>query len=145
METTHSITIEAAPQSNDITAIINGLAEFNREHTGGAIPEYLLATVRNGQGTVVGGLFGATYLGWLQVQVVWLPDALRGHKLGTQLMALAENEALQRGCTHVFLETYSFQALPFYEKCGYTIHSRIPDFPVGGARYALTKNLSGAV
>ena len=144
MESTHSITLEAEPHSNDITAIINGLAEFNRGQTDGAMPEYLLATVRNAQGIVVGGLFGATYLGWLQVQVVWLPDALRGHKLGTQLMALAENEALRRGCTRVFLETYSFQALPFYEKCGYTIHSRIPDFPIGGARYALTKNLSSA-
>ena len=144
MESPYSVTLEANPQSSDITAIINGLAEFNRQHTDGAMPEYLLATVRDAQGALVGGLFGATYLGWLQVQVVWLPDTLRGHKLGTQLMALAEGEALRRGCTRVFLETYSFQALPFYEKCGYAIHSRIPDFPVGGARYALIKNLSGA-
>jgi GNAT superfamily N-acetyltransferase len=144
MESTHSITLEAEPRPNDISTIINGLAEFNRNQTDGAMPEYLLVTVRDAQGTILGGLFGATYLGWLQVQVVWLPDTLRGHKLGTQLMARAESEALRRGCTRVFLETYSFQALPFYEKCGYAVHSRIPDFPVGGARYALTKNLSSA-
>jgi GNAT superfamily N-acetyltransferase len=144
METTHTVTLDAKPHPNDINAIVNGLFEFNRSQTGGATFEYLLATVRDAQGAVVGGLFGATYLGWLQVQAVWLPDSLRGHNYGTKLMALAENEAVRRGCTRVFLETYSFQALPFYEKCGYTVHSRIADFPVGGARYALTKCLSGA-
>jgi hypothetical protein len=56
-------------------------------------------------------------------------------------MELAEEEAVGRGCTRVFLETFSFQALPFYEKCGYEVFSRLPDFPPGGARYALTKNL----
>ena len=144
MGSTHSITLEAEPRPAEMNAIIKGLGEFNREHTGGAMPEYLLATVRNEEGTVVGGLLGATYLGWLQVHSVWLPDALRGRKYGTELMAIAESEALRRGCARAFLETYSFQALPFYQKCGYAIHSRLADFPVGGARYALTKVLSGA-
>ena len=143
MGSNYNITLEAEPQPADMSAIVKGLAEFNREHTGGATPEYLLATVRNDEGTVVGGLLGATYLGWLQVHSVWLPDTLRGRRYGTELMALAEGEALRRGCTRVFLETFSFQALPFYEKRGYAVHSRLADFPIGGARYALTKNLSG--
>jgi ribosomal protein S18 acetylase RimI-like enzyme len=56
-------------------------------------------------------------------------------------MRHAEEEALRRKCPRVFLETLSFQALPFYEKLGYTVASRIADFPPGGARYALTKTL----
>ena len=56
-------------------------------------------------------------------------------------MREAEKEALQRGCPRVFLETLSFQALPFYEKCGYVIFSKLIDFPPGGARYALTEKL----
>jgi len=144
MESTYNIALEAEPKASDMSAIVKGLAEFNQLHTGGATPEYLLATVRNEQGAVVGGLLGATYLGWLQIYSVWLPDNLRGRNYGTELMAIAEGEALRRGCARVFLETYSFQALPFYEKCGYTVFSRLPDFPPGGARYALTKNLSSA-
>jgi hypothetical protein len=58
-------------------------------------------------------------------------------------MALAEEEALRRGCAKAFVETLSFQALPFYEKCGYEVFSCLADFPPGGARYALTKNLGG--
>ena len=144
MEPTHIIALEATPQPKDINAIVNGLLQFNREQTDGAMFEYLLVTVRDAQGALAGGLFGATYLGWLQVQAVWLPDSLRGHQYGTRLMAIAETEALRRGCTRAFLETFSFQALPFYEKRGYTVHSRLADFPAGGARYALVKNLSAA-
>jgi len=142
MKTTHRIALEEKPQPKDINAVVQGLMEFNKLHTNGAMPEYLLATVRNEQGVLLGGLFGATYLGWMQVQAVWLPDDLRGHGYGTKLMAIAECEALRRGCTRVLLETFSFQALPFYEKLGYRVFSRLADFPVGGARYVLTKNLS---
>jgi len=145
MELKHSISLEAEPQPGDMNILVKGLLEFNQNQTGGAAPEYLFATVRNEQGSVIGGLLGATYLGWLQVQIVWLPATLRGHNYGTELMALAEGEAIRRGCSQSFVETYSFQALPFYEKCGYIVHSCLPDFPVGGARYALTKALSDAV
>lgn len=144
MEPTHSIALEAEPKAGDINAIVKGLTEFNSLQTNGAMPEYLLASVRDGAGALVGGLFGATYLGWLQVHSVWLPEALRGRQYGSELMGLAEREALRRGCTRAFLETFDFQALPFYEKCGYTVFSRLADFPVGGARYALTRNLLGA-
>ncbi|HEV7814701.1 MAG TPA: GNAT family N-acetyltransferase, partial [Janthinobacterium sp.] len=74
-------------------------------------------------------------------QVVWLDERLRGHGYGSALMAAAEKEALRRGCAQSYVETLSFQALPFYEKCGYEVFSRLADFPPGGARYALTKKL----
>lgn len=144
MDSNYRIALEAKPKSSDMNIVIKGLGEFNRQQTGGATPEYLLATVRNDLGEVVGGLIGATYLGWLQIHAVWLPDELRGRSYGTELMAIAETEALRRGCTRVLLETYSFQALSFYEKRGYTVVTRLADFPLGGARYALTKDLTGA-
>jgi GNAT superfamily N-acetyltransferase len=126
----------------DAGVIVKGLTEYNASKADGDVPNHLVLTVRDQEGKVVGGMFGATYLGWLQIQAVWLSDALRGRGYGTELMRLAEQEALRRNCPRVFLETLSFQALPFYEKLGYTIASRIADFPPGGARYALTKILA---
>ena len=108
-------------------------------HTGGAEIQYLLVTVRDGDKAVVGGLVGATYLGWLQVHALWLPDEMRGHGYGNALLAAAEKEAVRRGCTSACLETFSFQALPFYEKHGYVVYSRLPDLPPGGAKYSLAK------
>ena len=137
----HKVTLEAEPDAGDMRVLIKGLSDYNAAHANGDTPNYLLATVRDKDGVLTGGLLGATYLGWLQIQVVWLDDRLRGLGYGSELMAVAEEEALRRGCPQAFVETLSFQALPFYEKCGYQVFSRLADFPIGGARYALTKQL----
>jgi GNAT superfamily N-acetyltransferase len=141
MQTTHTVALETQPSASDMQLLVKGLTDYNALHANGDVPNYLLATVKNSEGELAGGLLGATYLGWLQIQVVWLEDSIRGGGYGSALLALAEEEALRRGCAKAFVETLSFQALPFYEKCGYEVFSRLADFPPGGARYALTKNL----
>ncbi len=138
------VSLDVEPDPVDIDAIVAGLVAFNKEHTGEGAPAYLVASLRDPDGALLGGLFGATYVGWLYVHSFWLPTALRGRGHGRQLLALAEAEALRRGCAHAFLETLSFQALGFYEKCGYEVASRLDGFPSGGARYALTKELRDA-
>ncbi|MFL6675251.1 MAG: GNAT family N-acetyltransferase [Massilia sp.] len=143
MENRYKVKLEDKPDQSDMLALVNGLTAFNASKTDGAMPNYLVATVKDDGGTVCGGLLGATYLGWLQVQVLWLADEVRGHGYGRALLDIAEEEACRRGCPRAFLETLSFQALPFYEKCGYKIFSRLADFPPGGARYAMTKDLDG--
>jgi GNAT superfamily N-acetyltransferase len=136
-----AIELQTELKPGDMGAVIKGLTEYNASKANGDTPNYLVLIVRDKEQNVVGGLVGATYLGWLQVQAVWMSEALRGQGYGTILMRRAEEEAWRRRCPRVFLETLSFQALPFYEKLGYTVASRIADFPPGGARYALTKLL----
>ncbi|MDB5748051.1 MAG: family N-acetyltransferase [Massilia sp.] len=142
MSDEYQVAIEAEPDPDDMQALVQGLTEFNAAHLGGEVPEYLLATVREASGTLAGGLLGATYLGWLTIQVLWLNESARARGHGSALVAQAEAEALRRGCKRSFVETLDFQALPFYEKHGYVVHSRIDGFPPGGARYALIKELA---
>lgn len=141
MQDEYTIDMPTDFKPSDMNVIVKGLTEFNAARANGETPNYLTITVRDKDQNIMGGLVGATYLGWLQVSAVWISDALRGKGYGTQLMCRAEAEALQRQCPRVFLETLSFQALPFYQKLGYTVASEIVDFPPGGARYALTKML----
>ena len=141
MQDEYVIEVPAELKPSDMNVIVKGLSEFNAAQANGEMPRYLVITVRDKDQTIVGGLVGATYLGWLQVSAVWMSDALRGKGYGTRLMRRAEAEALERQCPRVFLETLSFQALPFYEKIGYKVVNEIADFPPGGARYALTKML----
>jgi ribosomal protein S18 acetylase RimI-like enzyme len=141
MQDEYVIEVPADLKPSDMNVIVKGLSEFNAAQANGEMPRYLVITVRDKDQTIVGGLVGATYLGWLQVSAVWMSDALRDKGYGTRLMRRAEAEALERQCPRVFLETLSFQALPFYEKLGYKVVNEIADFPPGGARYALTKML----
>jgi GNAT superfamily N-acetyltransferase len=130
------------PSPADMNTVASQLVAYNASKAGGEVPDYLFIAVRDESGAVKGGLVGGTYLGWLSIQAVSLDESLRGQGHGAALMKMAEDEAVRRGCPRVFLETLSFQALPFYEKCGYTVHSKLEDFPPGGARYALTKMLA---
>jgi GNAT superfamily N-acetyltransferase len=59
--------------------------------------------------------------------------------VGSRLIADAEQAARGEGCIGAWLDTFSFQARGFYEKQGYRVVGEIPDHPVGGARYFLSK------
>jgi GNAT superfamily N-acetyltransferase len=142
MSAEYVLTLESQTDHADIQAIMMGLVEFNTSQLGGEAQRFLVATVRDATKALVGGLFGVTYMSWLHVQAVWLREGLRGQGHGSALLTIAEDEARRRGCGNAYLETLSFQALPFYEKCGYTVFSTLRDMPPGGARYALTKSLS---
>jgi ribosomal protein S18 acetylase RimI-like enzyme len=73
------------------------------------------------------------------VQLLVIPDALRGSGLGSAIMREAEAVARRRGCIGVWLDTYSFQARGFYERLGYEVVGSINDHPIGGERFILAK------
>jgi len=104
----------------------------------------LIVTLRDAAGAVAGGLRGVTSWNWLYIELLVVPDALRGTGLGSRMLAMAEAEARARGCVGARLDTYSFQARPFYEKHGYTVAGAIPDCPPGHTRYTMFKRLDRA-
>jgi GNAT superfamily N-acetyltransferase len=67
-------------------------------------------------GNVVGGVTGYFRWGWLFLASVAVPAELRGQGWGRRLMEATETEAVQRGCRYIWLDTYNFQARPFYEE-----------------------------
>lgn len=104
----------------------------------------LAITIRDEAGAVIGGLWGLTAWHWLYIENLAVPPALRGGGLGTRILAMAEREAVARGCIGARLDTYSFQARPFYERHGYAVAGAIPDCPPGHTRYTMFKRLAGA-
>ena len=77
-------------------------------------------------GVLLGGLMGRTGRGWLAIDLLALPMSEHGTGVGTRLMAMAEQEAIARGCRGAVLYTAQFQAPGFYEKLGYTEFGRLP-------------------
>ena len=91
---------------------------------------------------MVGGLRGNTGWEWLYVDTLAVAEHLRGQDWGTRLLAAAEQEAVRRGCHSAYLDTFDFQALPFYQKQGYAIFGTLAHFPGEHTRYFLQKALS---
>lgn len=52
-----------------------------------------------------------------------------------------EQAALEKGCTFIYLDTFSFQAPAFYEKHGYEVFGTLDNFSEGVKQYFLQKRL----
>ena len=141
MNGTYSITITDHPDPNDVQFIENGLAVYNLQYAPPQGTQRLVVVLRTEDGSLCGGILGLTWWGWLRIDIVWLAEAARGQDWGTRLMQAAEAEAIRRGCHHSFLDTMSFQALPFYQKLGYTVFGQLDDLPAGHHMYFLQKAL----
>jgi GNAT superfamily N-acetyltransferase len=123
-------------------AIQAPLKNFNDPLFGTSLFQTLAVAVRDSVGAVSGGLWGHTSYGWLYVQLLVVPEALRGQGVGRQLMHMAEAEALRRGCRGAWLDTFSPQAQGFYERLGYLSFGTLAEFPPGHTRRFLRKVLA---
>lgn len=117
------------------------IREYNEQQAGEDGARSLCFAVRAPDQEIVGGVIGATYWDWLHIDLMWVKEEYRGRGYGQRLLALAEEEARQRGAKHVHLDTFSFQAPGFYERYGYQVFGQLDDFPEGHQRYYLTKQL----
>jgi GNAT superfamily N-acetyltransferase len=122
-------------------AIAGPLIAFNEGKTGRNDYRPLIVAIDDAEGRVIGGLWGRTVYDWLFVELLFVPDALRGRGVGSELMKRAEDEALRRGCHSAWLDTFEFQARAFYERLGYACFAELRDYPVGSARYFMKKVL----
>ena len=137
-----SITLDEAPRPEDIATVSDGLDAYNLEFAPPHGHRPLHIFLRAQDQRVVGGLIGGTAWGWLYVDRLWLAADQRRQGYGTQLLAAAEEEARRRGCRHAHLDTLSFQALPFYERHGYSVWGVLEDLPPGHRRSFIKKELT---
>jgi GNAT superfamily N-acetyltransferase len=102
---------------------------------------HLSCFARDASGHAIAGAVGRTWGENAELQQIWLPDSLRKHGLGSNLLSEFEAAARQRGCKLVYLETWSFQARGFYEKNGYRVVLEISGFADSLSKFTMTKQL----
>jgi GNAT superfamily N-acetyltransferase len=137
-----TIVVTDAPDAADTAVIADGLRDYNTSQAGYDDYRPLAVFVTNpASGKVLGGLYGGSYMGQLRVDRFFLPEGLRRDRLGSRVLAMAEEEGRRRGCTRVTLNTMEIQAPGFYQKQGYTIAAKLDCDPPGITRYVMTKKL----
>jgi GNAT superfamily N-acetyltransferase len=125
MKNGYTLTVTDQPGEADLQIVREALDAHNAAQGAPVDWVQMAVFVRDAQGTVVGGLTGGTYWGWLYIGRLWV----------------AEQEALRRGCHHAYLDTQDFHALPFYRQHGYTIYGELENIPIGHKRYSMQKKL----
>ena len=126
---------------NEIDALEDRLYAFNVARTGHDDGRSLAFTAEEGD-ELVGAVAGHTWGGICELKQVWVRDDRRGQGLGRALMKAAIAEARARGCAHVLLATYDFQAPGFYAGLGFREAARIEDKPLGHTEFVMRLSLA---
>jgi GNAT superfamily N-acetyltransferase len=140
----HTFFVTDVDDSANRSAIAKPLVEYNTRRAGPSGFRHLAVLLKDGSGTVVGGLWGNTAYDWLTIYLLAVPTELRGRGIGAELMRLAEHEAEARGCYGAWLDTLEFQAKGFYERVGYGCFGELPEYPNGFRKFFMKKEFRHA-
>ena len=136
-----AFSVETEPAHRDVEALARGLTEHALPVTRTPGFQSLSVFVRDHDGTLVAGVHGQVNWNWLHIGLFWVATDRRHQGLGSRLLAAIETAALERGCSQSHLDTFSYQARPFYERHGYRLFATLEDYPPGQQRYFLRKTL----
>ncbi len=129
------------PTEEEIAFVNSTLAKFNKEKVGADNHELLNIVEYDENNSIIAGILGGTYWGWLHIDILWVAEKCRKQGIGSKLLKAAEEEARKRGCHSVHLDTMSWQAPEFYKKHGYKIISELENIPAGNKKFHLIKEL----
>jgi GNAT superfamily N-acetyltransferase len=132
-----AIAIEQPPLKATLDALDHGLDVYNEQFSPAQYQEFAV-TLKDGDGTMRGGIYAISWAGMLFIKWFWIDETVRRQGFGRRILAAAEDHGRKAGCTAAYLDTFEFQARPFYEKCGYQVFGTL-DYPAGFKRYFLQK------
>lgn len=138
---TVSVAVERNPDSAAVRAVQNGLFEANVQSTGDGTFGAVFVCARDASATVIGGVVGEAYWGWVNFTTVWVAPAHRRRGLAGRMLVVAEGEAVRMGYTEAYLDTFSFQSPNLYLRSGYEVFGNLEGFPAGSTRLFMRKTL----
>ena len=137
--------IESSSPDEAYAQIWSSLLAFNQAAIGNAKGEPYALEIKNGSDAQIkGGLWAQSLWGSFYIALIVTPEDLRHNGIGSELMKRAEQEARIRGCHQMWLDTYAFQARPFYERLGFSVFGQLDGPPPMFPRYFMQKRLEPA-
>lgn len=129
------------PEAGERSAILAALVAANERRGPPAGFRRLALLLKDANGATDGGMWAGSFYDWMFVELLVVPERLRGQGVGTALMRRMEAVAAERGCAGVWLDTFGFQAPGFYARLGYEVFGTLAEHPRGGERVFLRKVL----
>ena len=136
-----SIAVERNPAQEAKRTISRGLFDATVQCTGDSAIDTVYVVARDPSSAVIGGVFGEAFWGWINFTTVWVDPAHRRKGLASQMLGVAEAEAVRLGYTKAYLDTFTFQCPSLYLRCGYQVFGQLEGFPQGNTRLFMRKTL----
>ena len=132
------------PDPSDLAVVEAGIDQFNLGEPELHRVRSIAVFARGATDKLVGGAVGRTWGQCCELQQLWTLEEARGQGIGTELMNRFEIEATRRACSLIYLDTFTFQARPFYESRGYRVVLETQGFTNGIVKYTMHKHLAPA-
>lgn len=126
----------------DMLIMLEGLGRNIHTHLGNIeLGKSIRIFLQDKDDKTVGGITADLFGGWAYISLLWVDENYRNQGFGSELVNRLELEAVKLGCKYAHLDTYSFEARPFYERAGYVVFAKLDDYPEGCCKYFLKKVL----
>jgi GNAT superfamily N-acetyltransferase len=136
-----SVAVEKEPNLATKRTVQSGLFDANVQSTGDGAFDSVFICARDSSSTVIGGVVGEAYWGWVNFTTVWVDPQHRRKGLARRMLSAAEAEAVRLGYTQAYLDTFSFQCPNLYLRSGYEVFGQLEGFPTGSTRLFMRKTL----
>lgn len=106
------------PASANEAFVKEQLGQWNIRVTGFGdySPAYFF--LRDAETRIRGALLSYVWGKWLHVDTFWIDDDVRRQGWGTKMLEAAHAIGREKGAEAAWLDTFSWQARPFYERSG---------------------------
>ncbi len=131
---------EYLPSEEDSKVVRNGIVSFNMKKLNADNKSFSIF-LKDEEGRVQGGIMTWLDNESLYIDILWIDEKWRGKDYGTQLMQAAEAEARKQGCIYSTVDTFDFQAEPFYLKNGYERMGEIKNYIRSHSRIFMRKKI----
>ena len=130
--------------------IENGIQAYNNEKNSSDVFRYYRDNAYTApfgfyaflDGEIVGGIIASKKMQWLAIDILFVAEKFRKHRLGSQLMREAITYCARENLIGIHLCTLDFQAKAFYEKVGFELIAEIKDWPAGVTRFEFIKYIN---
>jgi ribosomal protein S18 acetylase RimI-like enzyme len=96
-------------------------------------------------GNIVGGAKGIIHWKWFYLSHLWVHSSRRGQGLGSEVLSRLLAEAKSLKLVGIYVDTFSNDAVRFYERAGFEVVGSIPQFIKGFDRTYLKISLAEEV
>lgn len=135
------VTAKGKLKPEDKKALVEGLLSYHASKGHPRRAELFSIFLKDKNNKILGGVIVSFLWNGMEIQSLWVDESVRKQGWGRKLMQAAEEEAIKRGCTLAYTNTFSWQAPEFYLKLGYTIYGKLDGFPEGNSLSYFRKNL----
>lgn len=121
--------------------IKQGVLAFNQPYFGVQEAKPFTIYIIDDNKSILCGLYGCHFDKYIRVDMTWVDESYRKKGFGKKLFQKLDEYARQKHCKYIQLDTFDFQAKPFYEKMGFECIGTIPKWVEGYDCHFMRKTL----